>query len=127
MRRRERIGDIAIGQQTNILEHVTGAYPAHPVFKPMAGKLVSDGQRDPHKNHEDNARLPLPPENPQPQGQQHVGEIFEVGHERHKPVEKEILSLPIDEMKHKNIRSPNKGDHENRLPTFSAENSLSRK
>jgi hypothetical protein len=87
---------------------VTGAYPSHPVLKPVTGKKVGDGQQDPDKNHEGNPPLPLLPENPQGQGRQNVDEIIKVGHEGHKPVEEGILSPAIDEMKDENIRCSQK-------------------
>jgi hypothetical protein len=108
MGRRKGIGIIAIGQQACTLEHVAGAYPSHPVLKLETGKKVGDGQEDPNKYHEDNPPLPLPPENPKDQSRQNVDKIIKVGHEWHKPVEKGILSLPIDEMKKENVRRSQK-------------------
>jgi hypothetical protein len=108
MGRREGIGSIAVGEQTDFLEHVTGAHPPHPVLKPVAGKNVGEGQQDPDKKYEDDPRLPLLPEDPQGQYQQNEDKIIKIGHEWHEPVEKRILAPAIDEVKDENVRHSQK-------------------
>jgi hypothetical protein len=77
----------------------------------VAGELIGEGQGDPQKNQHDDPRLLLSPQKPKNQNGKNVGEILEVGHEWHKPVEKRILALPIYQVEKDNVHRFQKGYH----------------
>lgn len=108
---RKRVGSIAVGQQANTLEDAAGADPPYPPLEEMAGKLVGDSQGKPDKDQKDEPLFSLPDQDPYPQGKENVGEILEVSHKRHEPVEKGILPSLINELEENNIYGLKKGSH----------------
>ena len=98
MGRGERVGSIAVCEhETNLFENMAGSNSSHPIFKEMTGKLVGNGYRKAQKYQGQDSPLLLSPENPDGQQGEHINKILEVRHEGHKPIEKIVLPLLIDE------------------------------
>ncbi len=108
---RKWIGCVAVGQEVNVFHDMAGSYSSNPFFQEMAGKLVRNRESEADENQKNQPAFSFFPKDPNSQGNEHIGEILQIRHEGHKPVEERILTAFVDPAKQSAIQGSQKRKH----------------